>query len=291
MSEFEIANPNLPVTVQLEMHGPIFEPGLPIPLVIKSLESVQSIVDKSYLVLAGKNRLSSQDRATFFLRSQGIQHSSLTTDLEFLLSIAQPVLPFISNLGPIGIWEYAKSAWEFLKFVLEQRKIGSGVSIGSIGDNNTFTVVAGNQSHTYMAPVYNIALNSLSHYEALSKLLSPTKVNDIRLGTGKRRDIAMSLQDADLFDIPSTIDEEVLVLYGEIFEFDKFDGEGKLNIFTGQLVPKGEYKFVVIGRQSPFDYIESMKHSQVSVRCHLETADHPLLGARIVNLQVLSVNA
>lgn len=289
MSELEIQNPNLPVTVQFEMHGPIFENGLPIPLTIKTLESVQGIVDRSFLVLANKIKLSSADRAQFFLRSRDIHHSSLRTDLELIFAIAQPILPFISNLGPTGVWEYTKQSFEFLKLIFAAQKEGQPIQIKNNGDGNTFQVVTGGQTNVYNGPVFNIAAGALPHYENLTRQLASDRVNDIRLGQGDRRDIAFTLSDAELFHLPSTIEEQIIPVSCEVFEFDKYDGSGRLSVFPDQPISKGEYKFSVVGDQDLTEYIESMKHSQVVVTCLKETVDHPLFGSKIVSLQVTNV--
>jgi hypothetical protein len=289
MAELQIEDPNLPVEIQFEMTGPIFEEGLPIPLTIKSLESVQGIIDRSYLVLSGKKKISASDRGQFYLRSKDIKHSSLHSDLELVFAIAQPVLPFITDLGPKGVWEYAKQAFDFLKFVYEARKNGKTASVKVDGNRNTVSVIVGDQVNTYNGPVFNIALGSLPHYEALAKNLDEDRVTAIRLGEGAKSEIAFSLSDKDLFALPSTIEETIFPLGCEIFEFDKYDHDGRLNVPDGQAIPKGEYKFVVIGNQNLNDHIESMKHSQIIVNCLKEVVDHPLQGYKIVSLQVTGI--
>lgn len=52
MAKLIIEDPHKPVELQFVMRGPVFDAGLPIPLVTKSLDSVQGILDRSYLVLA-----------------------------------------------------------------------------------------------------------------------------------------------------------------------------------------------------------------------------------------------
>lgn len=291
MTELEVENPNLPVTIQFEMQGPVFDKGLPIPLAIKSLESVQGIIDRSYLVLANKKKLSASDRAQFYLSSKDIRHSSLHTDLDLVFAAVQPVLPFISNLGPKGVWEFAKHTFEFLRFIYSQKQEGNPIQITVNGDGNTVVVNTGTQSTTFNAQVIPIAAGSLGHYENLAKQLSDDRVNDIRLGVGSKRDIALTLSDANLFSLPTTMEEEIVPVSCEVFEFDKYDGEGKLSAFPDQPIPKGEYKFQVVGNQDLNEYIESMKHNQVVVTCLKEMVDHPLFGPKIVALQVMSVRA
>lgn len=291
MPELEIQDPNIPVKIEFEMKGPAFATGIPIPLAIKSLEAVQGIVDRSYLVLANKRKLSAFERSQFYLSSKDIHHSSLKTDLELIFAAVQPVLPFISNLGPTGVWEFAKHTFEFLKLVYSSKQEGIQVNLTINGDNNTVSVNTGSQTSTFSQQVMPIAIGSLPHYEYLAKQLNDDRVQDIRLGSGSQRDIALTLADSNLFSLPSTIEEQILPVCCEVFEFDKYDGDGKLSVFPDQPIPRGEYKFQVIGRQDLNEYIEAMKHSQVVLTCLKEMVDHPLFGPKIVSLQVTNVRA
>jgi hypothetical protein len=270
------------------MKGPVFDPGLPIPLTIRSLESVQGLLDRSYLVLSHKQRISAQERSLFFLRSQGIEHGSLFATLGLVFTAAQPVLPIVSDLGPSGVWEHAKQAFEFLKIIFEAKKQGASVDITQTGDG-LINVNTGSQTFVFNSPVYYIANNSLPHYEFLSKQLAPERVTDIRIGEGRRRDIALGLPERELFELPSIVEEKQHSVRGEIFEFDKYEGTGRLNVEDGQSIPKGEYRFTVIGKQELSDYIEAMLHREVSVTCLEETVDHPLVGRKILSLHVLNV--
>jgi hypothetical protein len=106
-----IEDPHPAVDLQFVMNGPIFDEGLPLPLTIKSLEAIQGIADKSYLVLANKRRMSAQERNLFYLQSQGIQRGSLIAAMGLVFTAVQPALPIVSNHGPTGVWEYAKHSF------------------------------------------------------------------------------------------------------------------------------------------------------------------------------------
>lgn len=289
MAQIEIENPHKPVELEFVMNGPVFNNGLPIPLTTKSLDSIQGILDRSYLVLANKQRMSAQERSLFYLRSQGIQRGSLISTLGLVFTATQPALPIISNLGPTGVWEYAKQAFEFLKIIFEAKKRGEPITVTQSGDGSTVNVNTASQSFTFNGPVYHIANSSLPHYEFLSNQLGQQKVTDIRLGAGKRRDIALTVEDCDLFDLPSRIEEQQHGIDCEIFEFDKYDGTGRASIFDGQSIPKGEYRFSVVGHQDLNEYIEAMLRRHVNVTCFEEIVDHPLIGRKIAALQVLNV--
>ena len=290
MAELRIDDPHKPVELQLEMQGPVFEKGLPLPLIIRSLESIQGILDRSYLVLAHKSRMSSQERAVFFLRSQGIKRGSLYTELGLVFAAAQPALPIISDLGPTGVWEYAKQAFEFLKLVFEAKKAGESIRIEQHGNSSPMNVNTGSQNFTFNGCVFDIANSSIPFYEQITKSLSPEKVVDIRLGQGKARDIALSAEDRTLFELPTVIETEQHPLDCEIFEFDKYEGAGRVTVFEGQSLPKGEYKFSIVGRQDRSEHIEAMLRKRVRIKCLEEIVDHPLVGRKISGLQVLQVN-
>lgn len=291
MVERYIEDPHRPVRLELVIKGPVFEEGLPIPLTIKTLEAVQGIFDRAYLELALKRKMSAQERSLFFLRSNGIQRGSLFTELGLAFSAAQPLLPFVSNLGPHGVWEYTKQTFDFLKLVFGQKKEGAPVTVTLNGDGSTVNVNTGSQTFTFNGPVFNIANSSLPHYEFLANQLAPTKVTDFRLGESGAQDIHFDLRDEHLFDLPTKIEERQHRVRGEIFEFDKYSGTGRLSVFDNQDVRKGEYRFSVIGKQKLSEYIEAMLRQAVEVICLEETVDHPLGGRRVVALQVLSVNS
>lgn len=291
MSDLLIDDPHGPVNLEFEMQGPIFEEGLPLPVTIKSLECIQGVVDRSYLALANKTRMSAQERSLFYLRSQGIRRGSLFTEFGLVFSALQPALPIISSLGPTGVWEYAKEAFEFLRLVFEAKKNGGDISIQQSGDGSLMNVNTGTQSATFNQCTFNIATNSLPYYEQLAKYLSPEKVTDIRLGKGRARDISLSLKDQTLFDLPTKIESDQHPLDCEIFEFDKYDGTGRVSVFDDQSLPKGEYKFSVIGQQDLSDYIEAMLRKHVKITCLEEIVDHPLVGRKIAGLQVLKVGS
>ena len=289
MSELIISNPHTPVNLQFLMNGPIFNEGLPIPITTKSLENLQSIFDKSYLVLANKTRMSPSERSSFYLKSNGVIKGSLSTDLGLVFTAAQVTLPIISNLGPTGVWEYTVQAFELLKLIFEAKKDGERIEINHTSDGSLVNVNTGTQNITFNGPVLAIASAALPNYEFFSKLLSDEKVTSISLGKAARPEIHLDVKDHKLFELPSEISEERHELNCEIFEFDKYEGAGSLSVFDEQSVTKGEYRFDVIGQQNMNDYIEAMLRRHVKVVCLEEVVDHPIVGRKIISLKVVNV--
>ena len=291
MSILELPDPNRKTALRLDMRGPAFEAGIPLPLMIESLGHVQGLLDKAYLGLIDRRRLSKEDRVRFFLQTQRVEHGSLTADLGVIFTGAQTVLPIVGALGPNGIWEYAKSAFEFIKVVFESTKKGQQVSYIFNADKSAVQVNTGTQTQTYNGSVYNIASMSIGHYQGLAQTLDRSQVTDIRLGEGEQRDIGLSLSERDLFVFPSRVEDDPYRIECEIYEFDKFDKDGRLRIGPDQAVPEGAYKFAVVGSQAAADYVAAMLKQSVRVTCLREISENPINGEKIYRLQVISVEA
>ncbi|AXW51336.1 hypothetical protein CJO92_00700 [Ralstonia solanacearum] len=255
---------------------------------VRALGDIQNIADKAYLVLSNRGRIAANDRKIFYLESRGIQHGSLSATLGIVVAGVQPMLPIISDLGPTGIWERTKEAFNLLKLVFSSKKAGMDVKISEVS-GGMVNVNTGTQNITFSGPVLQIAKNALPHYEDLARLLEPQNINTIRLGRDGRADIELKENDRLLFDLPHEVQEDVRTLECEIYEFDKYEKQGRINVRAGQQIEKGEYKFNVVGGQESSEYIEAMLHRQVRVICHEEIVDHPLLGRKIARLQVIKV--
>jgi len=291
MSLLELPDPNGETSLHLKLQGPIFEAGIPIPIMIESLGHIQGILDKAYLGLIDRRRMGKEDRAQFFLQTQNITHGSLDADLGVIFTGAQTVLPIFGALGPNGIWEYAKSAFDFLKFVFQAVKKGQQVTYTFNADRSVVHANTGTQTAIYNGPVYNIATMSIGHYQGLTQTLDPNIVTDIHLGSNRQRDIGLSVGDRDLFNFPTRIEEEPHRIECEVFEFDKYDKDGRLRVGPGQPIPEGQYRFDVIGKQGAADYVAAMLRRSVRVTCLREVAENPISGERIYRLQVISVHA
>lgn len=291
MPLLELQDPNAETSLQLKMQGPVFDAGIPVPLLVDSLAHVQGVLDKAYLGLIDRRRLSQEERLRFFLRTQEIKRGSLLADLGVVFTGAQTVLPVFGVLGPNGIWEYAKAAFEFIKLVFESVKKGQQVTYEFNSDRSVVHANTGTQTQTFNGPVFNIASMSIGHYQGLAQTLDMSRVTDIRLGEGERRDIGIALPDRDLFNFPSRVEDQPHRIECELYEFDKFDKDGRLHVGPGQSVPEGQYRFDVIGRQAATDYVAAMLKQVVRVTCLREVAENPISGEKIYRLQVISVDA
>ena len=120
--------------------------------------------------------------------------------------------------------------------------------------------------------------------------MNMNQVTDIRLGEGVKRDIGLSLNERDLFVFPSRVEDQPHRIECEIYEFDKFDKDGRLRVGPGETIPEGTYKFEVVGSQAAADYVAAMLKQSVRVICLREVAENPINGEKIYRLQVISVD-
>lgn len=271
------------------MDGPAFADGIPVHLLTSSLTDFQALLDKTYLGLTQRKRLSRDDRARYYLLSKGISHGSAESDFGVVLTGIQTAFPFFSALGPTGIWEYAKQTFDFLKLIYSGMKSGNQPTYSWSGDNSQFQVNTGAQTNIYNAPVYNIGQMSVINYQSLARPIEERSVDYVTFGGSDAGAIRLDETNADVFSLPSQVETTPLRLNCEIFDFNKFDNIGKLYVYPDETVKEGDYRFKVIGNQDVALFIEAMLRKQVAVTCLREIAPNPFSPEKIVRFQIISV--
>lgn len=276
--------------ITFKMDGPILEESIPLYLLTPALENVQSLIDKTYLTLSGKKRLSKNERKHFQLRTNGINKGSANSVLELFMIGTQIALPLYYNMGADGIWKYTQSAFEFLKIVLKARNNGEIPRYEFRGnENSNLDVHIGDNTYNFNAPVYFIGKSSLSNYQKLSEPIDEG-VDFLELKSSGKPDIVLASEEKKLFSIKSIISEQPEQLTCEIFDFNKFDNIGKLYVFEGQSIPEGNYRFSVIGNQDTAAFIEAMLKRNVTITCLLEISDDPFEMEKVVALQIINIS-
>lgn len=289
MSLVELENPQRPVQIELYMDGVAFDRGIPVHLLMQGFETSQTILDRSYLGLSGRSRFTAEERQRFFLLTKGVTHSSLDSYMDLVLTGVQTSFPVLGALGPAGIWEYAKQAYELLKFAYEAVKKGNQPTYQHTGEGN-LEVNNGTQTNIYNGPVYNIAKASQRVYVDMAKSVTAGSISSFSLKEARSDPgILIAQNEAAFFDIPSSIDPQPYELDCEIFDFNKFEDSGKLRVLDGQVLPNKDYRFSVVGNQADSDYIEAMLRRSVKIVCLREVTVDPLAQEKIVRLQVLKV--
>lgn len=257
---------------EFKIDGPAFKDGAPIHISVAALDNFQSVVDKSYLVLAGAKRMSAKDREIFYLRATSFRQGSLLTNFEIVLSGIQLALPFVSHFGPQNFWEYTKDSFSFLKNVCSAVQKNEKPTY-EFNNQRDVTVHIGDNHYHYHAPVIQIAELALPNYQELAHLIDPLKVSTItsKPVNQEAADIYIGPNDKGMFDIPTRIEQETISLKCEIYDFNKYKNKGKLSVkMAEQAVPQGDFNFEIFGSQDNVEYIYSMLKPQVELYCLIE---------------------
>jgi len=273
------------------MEGPVFVEGLPIHIVTSGLDALQGIMDKSYMEITHKQRLTKEGRIQFQLVSYNVKRGSLIIDFDILLRISELALPIIGAINAKTIWDYTKESFKFLKLIYELHKNGHTPQIQQ-GPNSSVIVVNGDVTYNFNGPVIQIAEKALPHYENLTDLIGEQQVTNIELGTASEpRAIELGIQDKEVFIIPTTIDDVSISLEGEIFDVNKFNRTGKIQVLLNQKIPAARYSFSIVGDQNIVDYIQSMVKQKVKVKCLVERRLNPLGQSVITSLMIAGISS
>lgn len=277
---------------EFKIDGPAFKEGAPIHLSVSALDNFQSVLDKSYLVLSGGKRMSSKDREIFHLCATNFRRGSLLTEFEIVITGIQLALPFVSSFGPQNFWDYTKDSFSFLKTVCAAVRKGEKPTY-EFNNQCDVSVHVGDKHYHYYAPVIQIAKSALPSYQNLAYLIDKSKVSEISSKPKNQdaHDIYIGPNDKEMFDIPTRIEKETVLLGCEIYNFNKYRNKGKLSVKKpGQAVPIGDYNFEIFGSQDNVEYIYSMLKLQVELYCLIEMESNPFGDDRVHKLHVTGVN-
>jgi hypothetical protein len=277
--------------LEYKICGPIFDEGIPLHVAINALSNFHSVVDKTYLVAIGSKRLTSRDREIFQLKASSISRGSLLTKFEIIIATYQFTLPFMGTLGPDNIWEFTKNTFDFLKAVCGavQRDEKPTYDFDNNGDVN---VHIGDTHNHYHAQVIQIGELSLPSFQELAHLIEPNKIKRISAGKcgQENPDIHIGQDDKKIFDLPTRIEQETILLKCEIFDFNKYRNIGKLSVSNDyQQIPIGEYNFTIFGSQDNVNYIQSMLKKEVELYCLVEMESNPFGNDKVYKLHITGV--
>jgi len=292
MALIEVAEANKQVNLAIEMEGPVFDQGIPVHLLVSGFSEIQAILDKTYLGLTNRHRMTRDERSKFFIKTNQVTRSSVHANLDLVIAAGQVSFAFINAIGPSTIWDYTKQAYDLLQIVVGAMKSGKKPEIIVSGnDNSVINVNTGTQTFVFNGPVLPIAQQALPHYQSLDQLLETSTVKAISFGSVGNPEIKRTQETKGTFDLPTLVDDVLVQLECEIFDFNKFRDTGKLVVSDGQPVAKGEYKFSVVGNQDVADYISAMLHKHVKVSCLREISQDPFAPGRVVRLQLTKVRS
>ena len=278
-------------SVHFEMKGPILEESIPLDIALVGLNTLQNVLNKSYLAISENKRISKRTREVFKITFTEISHSSINVDLDLFVTAAvaaQQTMPFIASLTPKEIWHLTQQSFDYLKFVLESISNGKIPTYNQTGDG-MLVVNNGDGEITINQNTYNVARESYSDYQDMAKL---TKRGVSRICLEKKDDssIEINTSNSSIFTPKSQILDEKIQLTCEIFDFNKHKLGGKISVPSDQPIPEGDYNFDLIGDQEISPYIHSMLRTKVEISCLQEISPNPFGSTNVLKLQVIAIN-
>lgn len=267
----------MPVAAQIkfEMDGPEFEEGIPVLKLTEALREFHSTVDKGYVSIIGKERVSRLDRSVYKLTATRVFSGSFHSEIQIIVPAAPLVLGFAAGLTPSQVWEVAKGAFNFLKAVASMRREGNEPSIEIMGSNDpTRMLVLGNGNKIEVNHVvYNAAGEGERHIKSLAKLVDGKHISTLSALDGRSEGIELHPADNDLFNPTTVVEDSPLQLSAKIFRLDVVSRSGRLKMVE----PRGivEYPFKIIGHQKLHPYILALEQEMSYLRVLREVVRHP----------------
>lgn len=249
----------------------------------------QSLLDKSYCVIAHKSRVTQQDNACFRLMIKNLKVGSLSSDLLLVVEGASLALPLIGFCNPKSIWDYTcyslKLATRFFSDV--DKKIQPIISVN--GNNNTIVYQANNTKEEYPLETYEIANKSIPIYRKLGNTIENGNFTSF---TAFSEDasipaLALNATTSNLFKEKTVLDSTPICLQCNIISFNKENLTGRLRSLDDSLL-QGDFPFSVIGDQDPVVYLDAMHKNQVFLFV-IKEFTYSSLTPKVKRLQVLNV--
>ena len=279
-----------PITFKME--GPGLKQGIPIHEMTQAFGEFQAILDKSYLSLARKQRVSLEDRKHYSLVATNFKRGSLVADLQLWFIAGVPTLQGLHAVGlkPADIWEVTKQGYNFLRALLERRSKGEMPKVEIRGDNNLVNIIAGNGDISVHRAVYDAADRAEVHYKRMSRMIESGRIDTISSLDQGGSGIALGEADRALFNPQTRLEPTIHKIVGDIVRFDKISGKGKLHVPAGQTVPPGPYPFKALESGSRTNFIRSMMKNGVMMGVLRELAVQASGIEYVAALQVVTIH-
>ena len=284
--------------LSLHVRGEGLEGGIPIHTLLESLNYVQDVLDRSYLALDEKSRMTSAIRENFFIQTQRVDKGSIVCELVLIsLQAMQLPLGIVSALyrpSAVTVWETFQKAFNLIISLYKQAPDGATTTL--IENQRAETI--NNYTGDVTIQIYD--RSTVETARSIQPLIKETLGSFKKLGVseltiqgrgGESDQVGLLASDAGIFDSKIRIIEAPSSVRCDIFEYNKLKNVGVLRVKGDEAIPANDYKFEVEGVQASENYVNSMLHREVRVLCKKVVAFDPLFGEKIVSLKVISADA
>ncbi|SHH54659.1 hypothetical protein SAMN02745135_01155 [Caloranaerobacter azorensis DSM 13643] len=222
--------------ITFRMEGKSFDDGFDLYNTLTVLQNLQNILDKAYLTLIDKERMSKKDRQLFKIKVTEIKKGSFLSELMIYAGGAmQLAYPIVNAYSPSLLFDLFKEGYTYLTTILQANRDGKKVNIHqSESGDNLILVIEGNN----YAPInirvktFEFVKRSFDDFKNLTSQIDGENVKKINITDkkSKKDKIEITSRERELFTVESRLDEKAISFIGEIFRIDTHAKNGKLLI-------------------------------------------------------------
>lgn len=199
--------------ISYTMEGTSFDNGFDLNDTIMSLKYFQTILDKAYLTIENKDRLSRADRKIFKVKATDIREGSFIADLVLYSGAAiQIAYPIINTYYPSLLLDITKQGFTYLKTVLKANKEGKSISVSNTGEGDVIilNIEGSNSGPLYIGTkAYIFADRAYDDFRNLTSMIDDETIKKINIFDKFESKPLMELgiKEKELFKIESRLDE------------------------------------------------------------------------------------
>lgn len=260
---------------------------IPLYEAIGSLREYMNIIDRTYLTLADKERLTKKERENYRIIGYRFTSGSLTVDMAIeLVGMVQETFPFLMPAGAVGLWETAKSSYKYARTVLG---LWSENKTPEIQQNiNCRELVQIKDCNIEVHPTVVLNAERIEdNVRAITGYVKKGSIDQISLRDKNEQGIVITEEEKRLFVPDTEIDDEPETITVNIYRLDKEKRKGKLHVIEG-MEPK-DLLFEIVGDQPVEAYIDALKQDRVKVKTLKEMATNLSGKEYVARLQLIGL--
>lgn len=241
----------------LRIKGKEFNDGYNLYYLSKSLINFHTLLEKSYLTIEDKKKMTEQDREKFQVRAYNIREGSFQSDFFIHLStVAGSLIPLVTSMSPEAVWKLVTESFTYLNTVLAGNRNGMTYTLNADNGSN-ISVINGDGATIYQVhpDVLNYVNRTERNFENLTRLIDKNKGIESISVRNKEDDIQelyIGEEEKMNFENKRRLDPNPISFKGTIIKADGEGYNGKLRVIEGSegIIP-GEYPFEFLVKDDP----------------------------------------
>lgn len=280
----------------LTFKGQEFDEGFNLFYLAKGLTNINSLIDKSYLTIEAKQKMTERDREVLQVKTYNVRTGSFEADFFIQLgAVTGSLLPMVTSLSPNDVWSLVTESFKYLNTVIAGHSRGEQFHFEQTESTNVINIV--NSENVTVQQIHPDVLENVrksAHtFEQLTKLIAPEKGVEsisVRDKDLNKKQFFIGVEEKMNFENRKRLDPNPVVFMGQIYKVDGEGFNGKLKVIDGaEHIKEGEYKFEFLLK----DDTEKLRNAFLKIKrisALRETILNPAtLDQRIHKLKIIDV--